>query len=146
MPFDMAQFAQLGLGFSETDSGKLAKLVSKGCFLLGLIGGAGLTLAGLSDMGKAGQGFGTPRSQSFYMILAGLGVGTVFLGGGCRLITLKLTSYTDGFTSTTRAVGALTPAKRSALQDEARKLLTLGDKIDELYETEKANPRLKLSA
>ena len=132
---NVGEFARLGLGFGEGQSQRLEEVLRKGCVVLGIVGGIGLTMVGLKDLERAGQGYGTPKRLTLAMILGGLGVGVLTLGGMCTSIKLKIMDYIAQYPSTEAAVGALTPTLKVQLKDEALKLLQLEQKINELYES-----------
>ena len=69
------------------------------------------------------------------MLLAGLGVGMIAYGLLRKVIKLKIENYLDSQSDTASAIGALTPTTRRELQEEARRLLSLEQKVLEMEQS-----------
>lgn len=131
--FNHEKFGQDGLGLDSGSSVKYGRAIKKVCVLAGLAAGAGLALTGLKDMGRAGQGYAPPAKLNWLMVLAGLGVGTLVVGGSCTVIKNKILDFVNQYESTEAAILALTPQKKVELRAEAIRLVQMSDNIEKLF-------------
>src|SRR3974390_282664 len=124
---DYARFFQEGLFFGPGDARKLSDLLTKASVGCGLALGTALATAAARDVGRTGG----DGPYGPIAVAAGFVVGAAAGTLGCMSVKSKILGFLSRFQDETAAIGALTPALRSDLRNEAFAMLKLSPETHE---------------